>query len=138
LLFEHGEARGVLFVVVAGCLELERSPSSGGNLLPEALHPEALLPEAPPPQARHPEGERHRYGSASLLGGGPSLADALARQSARAVTPAVVLRVREEDVYDVMEDHFDLARSVLSFLASENERRLDEAERAPDPQKGRG
>lgn len=112
LLFERGEARGVLYVVVAGCLELEGNSASA-------------------------EGGRHRYGSASLLGGGPCFADALARQSARAVTPAVVLRVREEDFYDVMEDHFDLARSVLSFLASENERRLDEAERRPNVQQRR-
>jgi CRP-like cAMP-binding protein len=112
LLFERGEARGVLFVVVAGCLELDGSSPSA-------------------------EGGRHRYGAASLLGGGPSFAEALARQSARAVTPAVVLRVREEDFYDVMEDHFDLARSVLSFLASETERRLDEAERGPNGQQRR-
>jgi len=49
----------------------------------------------------------------------------------------VVLRLREEDFYDVMEDHFDLARSALSYLASENERRLDEAERGPNVQQSR-
>ncbi|HEU4580390.1 MAG TPA: cyclic nucleotide-binding domain-containing protein [Polyangiaceae bacterium] len=112
LLFERGEARGVLFVTVAGCLELQGSEQGSG---------------APRP------GTAHRYGSASLLGGGPAFADALSRHSARALTPAVVLRIREEDFYDVMEDHFDLARSVLSYLASENERRLAEAERAPGP-----
>lgn len=122
LLFERGEARGVLFVVVAGCLELESSSLSGG---------------VPDSESLRPAGARHRYGSASLLGGGPSFSDALARQSARALTPAVVLRMREEDFYDVMEDHFDLARSVLGFLASENERRLDEAERGPDGQQRR-
>ena len=114
LLFERGEARGVLFVVVAGCLELECSYANGD-------HSRA----------------RHRYGSASLLGGAPSFGDALARQSARALTPAVVLRLREEDFYDVMEDHFDLARSALSYLASENERRLDEAEPGPNVQQSR-
>jgi CRP-like cAMP-binding protein len=126
LLFERGEASGVLFVIVAGCLELDCRSANGSTFQPEVLHAEALQPGAP-----HAAGGRHRYGSASLLGGGPSFADALARQSARALTPAVVLRVREEDFYDVMEDHFDLARSALSFLASENERRLDEAERGP-------
>jgi hypothetical protein len=30
----------------------------------------------------------------------------------------------------VMEDHFELARSVLSYQASENERALDDAEQA--------
>jgi CRP-like cAMP-binding protein len=110
LLFERGEARGVLFVVVAGCLELQGS-------------------ELGAPQAG---GARHRYGSASLLGGGPAFGDALTRHGARALTPAVVLRIREEDFYDVMEDHFDLARSVLSYLAFENERRLSEAEPGPN------
>ena len=114
LLFERGEARGVLFVVVAGCLELERNSSREGS----------------PPA----DGALLRYGAASLLGGAPSFAEGLARQRARALTPAVVLRIREEDFYDVMEDHFDLARSVLSFLAGENERRLDEAERGPKVQ----
>jgi CRP-like cAMP-binding protein len=101
LLFERRQTRAVLYVVVAGCLELERS-----------------------------DGERERFGAASLLGGGASLGDALIRQSARALTAAVVLRIREEDLYDVMEDHFELARSLLGYLASEHERRLEDVERA--------
>jgi CRP-like cAMP-binding protein len=100
-LFERGEARAVLFVVVAGCLELERA-----------------------------DGQRERFGAASLLGGGAAFGDALVRQSARALTSAVVLRIREEDFYDVMEDHFELARSLLAYLASEQERRLEEREAA--------
>ena len=101
LLFARGEARAVLFVVVAGCLELERA-----------------------------DGQRERFGAASLLGGGAAFADALVRQSARSLTSAVLLRIREEDFYDVMEDHFELARSVLAYLASEHERRLEDAELA--------
>jgi CRP-like cAMP-binding protein len=117
LLFERGGSRGLLFVVAAGCLELEWS--TAGVTTPQLA------------------AARHRYSSASLLGGGPSFAGALARNSARALTAAVLLRVREEDFYDVMEDHFDLARSVLSFLAAENERRLDAAERGPSSQQHR-
>jgi hypothetical protein len=30
----------------------------------------------------------------------------------------------------VMEDHFELARSVLGYLSAENERRLDDVEQA--------
>ena len=100
-LFERGEARAVLYVLVAGCLELE-----------------------------YADGEHQRFGGASLLAGGAAFGAALSRQTARALTPAVVLRIREEDFYDVMEDHFELARSVMSYQASEHERWL-ELERAP-------
>lgn len=101
VLFEPGEARGVLFVVVAGCLELTLA-----------------------------SGERERYASASLLGGGPALCSALLRLSARALSPAVLLRIREEDLYDVMEDHFELARSIMRYLATEHEEALDAADEA--------
>lgn len=101
VLFQPGEARGVLFVVVAGCLELTRA-----------------------------DGGKERYASASLLGGGAALCAALARQSACALSPAVVLRLREEDLYDVMEDHFELARSVMRYLATEQEEALEAAEAA--------
>jgi len=36
--------------------------------------------------------------------------------------------IREEDLFDVMEDHFDVARSVLAFTAAERERLLLEIE----------
>jgi CRP-like cAMP-binding protein len=102
-LFEAGEARGVLYVVVAGCLELGRAEPG------------------------------ERFGAASLLGGGAAFGEALSRQRAAALTSAVVLRLREEDLYDVMEDHFELARSVMGYLASEHERRLEERERSATP-----
>jgi CRP-like cAMP-binding protein len=101
VLFELGEARQVFFVVVAGSIELER-PGLGHTC----------------------------FRAASLLGGGASFAGSLARQRARAVTPAVVLRLREEDFYDVMEDHFELSRSVMSYIAGEHERRLEAVEQA--------
>ncbi|HKO89608.1 MAG TPA: cyclic nucleotide-binding domain-containing protein, partial [Polyangiaceae bacterium] len=101
LLFELGEAKQVFYVVVAGSVELEW-PGLG----------------------------RACFRAASLLGGGGAFADGLARQRARATTAAVVLRVREEDFYDVMEDHFELARSVLSYLAGEHDRRLIALEEA--------
>jgi CRP-like cAMP-binding protein len=64
------------------------------------------------------------------VGGGAALGDCLLRQSARALTPAVVLRIREEDLYDVMEDHFELARSVMRYLSTEHEQQLEAAEAA--------
>ncbi|MEY2934127.1 MAG: hypothetical protein RL033_4876 [Pseudomonadota bacterium] len=104
VLFQQGEARGVLYVVVAGCLELIRA-----------------------------DGALERYASATLVGGGAALGDGLLRQSARALTPAVVLRLREEDLYDVMEDHFELARSVMRYLSTEHEQQLEAAEAAQTP-----
>jgi CRP-like cAMP-binding protein len=101
VLFQPGEARGVLYVVVAGCLELTRA-----------------------------DGALERYASATLVGGGAALGDCLLRQSVRALTPAVVLRIREEDLYDVMEDHFELARSVMRYLSTEHEQQLEAAEAA--------
>ena len=101
VLFELGETQHVFYVVVAGDIELER-PGLG----------------------------RACFRAASLLGGGAAFAGSLLRQRARAVTASVVLRLREEDFYDVMEDHFELARSVLSYIAGEHERRLDAIEQA--------
>lgn len=99
VLFQPGDARGVLFVVAAGCLELTRA-----------------------------DGGQERYASASLLGGGAALCAALVRQSARSLSPAVVLRIREEDLHDVMEDHFELARSIMRYLSTEHEEALEAAE----------
>ena len=44
--------------------------------------------------------------------------------SAHAVTDAVLLRIRVEDWFDVMEDHFNVARSAIRFIATERERML--------------
>jgi CRP-like cAMP-binding protein len=101
-LFEVGAARGVLYVVVAGQIDVQGS-------------------DAP---------VHARFGEASLLAAGAAFGDALSRMRAWAVTDAVLLRIREEDFYDVMEDHFELARSVLGYLSAENERRLEDVEEA--------
>ena len=57
---------------------------------------------------------------------------------ARALTDSVVLRIREEDWFDVMEDHFDVARSAFRYMATERGRVMlagttREAERASEP-----
>lgn len=41
---------------------------------------------------------------------------------ARALTPGLLLRLRKDDFYDVMEDHADLARALLAYGASERVR----------------
>jgi CRP-like cAMP-binding protein len=61
------------------------------------------------------------HGLAPLMEGGPPI-------TARAVEPTRVVRLRDEDLFDVMEDHFDVARSMMGFLAMERERLLFEIE----------
>jgi CRP-like cAMP-binding protein len=100
-LFRAGEVTGVFFVVARGCIELERS--------------------APPGRAR--------FGPAAIVGGIPALGDAERIYSARAVQSSVLLCFRESDFFDIMEDHFDLARSVLAFIADQRVAMVDEIER---------
>ncbi|HET9959251.1 MAG TPA: cyclic nucleotide-binding domain-containing protein [Polyangiaceae bacterium] len=60
----------------------------------------------------------------ALLGGPAALSGAPTVYSARAVTPARLLRVHEQDYYDQIEEHVRLARSTLSYLVAEFERVL--------------
>jgi CRP-like cAMP-binding protein len=100
-LFRTGEVTGVFFVVARGCVELERS--------------------TPPGSAR--------FGPAAIVGGVPALGDSERLYSARALQDSVLLRFREADFFDVMEDHFELARSVLAFTADQRVAIVDEIER---------
>jgi CRP-like cAMP-binding protein len=103
-LFRAGEVRAVFYVVVSGCIELRRE---------------------------HPPGVA-RFGPATLVGGVPAIGDAERLYSAHALRDSVLLCFREVDFFDVMEDHFELARCVLAFIASERVRVVDELEaRAP-------
>jgi CRP-like cAMP-binding protein len=101
MLFRAGEVTGVFFVVARGCVELERSD--------------------PPGLAR--------FGPAAIVGGIPALGDAERIYSARAVGDSVLLCFRESDFFDVLEDHFELARSVLAFIADQRVAIVDEIER---------
>ncbi|MET0413085.1 MAG: cyclic nucleotide-binding domain-containing protein [Polyangiaceae bacterium] len=93
-LFERSTTRGSFCVVACGTIELERA---------------------------EPHGVAH-FGPGSLVGGATALADIERDEQARALSDSVVLRVRLEEFFDVMEDHFDLARSVFAYLAEERER----------------
>jgi CRP-like cAMP-binding protein len=103
-LFRAGEVTGVFFVVARGCIELERSAPPGGA----------------------------RFGPAAIVGGIPALGDAERMYSARAVRDSVLLCFRESDFFDIMEDHFELARSVLAFIADQHVAIVDEIERRAD------
>lgn len=98
LMFRAGESYGALFVVAHGAIELE-------NKLPRRLL---------------------RFGPGSLLLGATAFGEVQHAYSARALAESVVLRLRIEDVFDVMEDHFDLARSVFADLAALRERVMNE------------
>lgn len=96
-LFEPGAGRGSFCVVACGTIEVERSQPHGVSY----------------------------FGPGALVGDAPALADIERDESARAVSESVVLRVRLEEFFDVMEDHFDLARSVFAYLAAERERAMN-------------
>lgn len=81
---------------------------------------------------------RARFGPRALVCGYGALGDAEDHYNARAVVPSLVFSVREEDFFDLLELHFDMARSVLTGMALERERLLRirglrEAAPAPQP-----
>jgi CRP-like cAMP-binding protein len=94
LALRPGGKNGVLLIVARGVVELERV--------------------APPMTAR--------FGPRSIAGGIASLQEDLRGAKFRAVTPALLLRLRVEHMIDVMEDHFDLTRSLLRHASLERER----------------
>lgn len=101
LLFSPGQIKGVFFVVARGLVELERAEPH----------------------------IRARFASAAIVGGSAALGDAERFYTARALQDSVLLRIEEEDFFDIMEDHFDLARSVTGYIAAQRESVLDEIER---------
>jgi CRP-like cAMP-binding protein len=100
-LFRAGEVTGVFFVVAKGTIELENENTK----------------------------RRYRFGPGSIVGGSAAFGDVERLYTARARCDSVLLRLREEAFFDVMEDHFDLARSVLGYIAGEREQVVEELER---------
>ncbi len=62
---------------------------------------------------------RAAFGRGSLVGGAAAVGALRQAFTARAVEGAVVLRVRKDDVFDVMEDHFELSRALLGEINAE-------------------
>jgi CRP-like cAMP-binding protein len=89
-----GSKQGCILVVARGVVELER--------------------DAPEFSAR--------FGPRSIVGGIAAFGEDLRSAKFRALTPALLLRIRDEDVIDVMEDHFDLTRALLRHSNLERER----------------
>lgn len=89
-----GKKNGALLIIARGVVELER--------------------EDPPLSAR--------FGPRTIAGGFAWFNEDMIGMKFRALTPALLLRLRNEDLIDVMEDHFDLSRSLMRFTALERER----------------
>ena len=90
-LFREGDPCDTLDAVVGGLLEIER---------------------AEPPL-------RAAFGPGSLVGGAATIAVQRAAFTARAAEASLVLRMRKDDVFDVMEDHFALTRAILASVNDE-------------------
>lgn len=100
-LFQRGEAAGKFFFVAEGVIEASR--------------------ESPALVAR--------FGRGDLVCGYGALGKADDQYVAVARSPALAFAFNEEDFFDVMEEHFDLTRSVLAGIASEYTRLVVERER---------
>jgi CRP-like cAMP-binding protein len=94
ILFKQGDPTRDLWIVASGTMELER--------------------ESPRIRAR--------FGDGSLLMDTLAYGDVDRPYTARAIEPTVALLLRREDFFDVLEDHFELVRAVLSSCVATRER----------------
>ena len=63
-----------------------------------------------------------KFGVHRLLGGYAGLGQESWPLTMTALEPSHVIAISYEELFDVMEDHFDVVRSVSAFLAAERER----------------
>jgi CRP-like cAMP-binding protein len=66
-----------------------------------------------------------RFGPRQVVGGAICLGDADAEWGARATAPTRLLSLRNEDWFDGMEEHVDLATASMAWLSLERERLFD-------------
>lgn len=92
-LYAQGDASPAIFVIVRGALEIERDEPA----------------------------IRASFGPGSLLAGLGSLGYLEQPYSARALAPSLMLKVDKEDLFDLLEIHFDMVRSVLAIMGRERE-----------------
>jgi len=90
-LYREGEACETLDAVLGGVVEIERVD--------------------PPIRAA--------FGPGSLVGGSAAIGTPESPFTARAREASLLLRLRKDDVLDVMEDHFALTRSIMSSVNAE-------------------
>lgn len=70
-----------------------------------------------------------RYGEGDVVLGSACFCSALGEYAVRAIEDSVVLKLRQEVIDDVAEDHFDVVRSILRGMAIDRERAMDERAR---------
>ncbi|MBL8743219.1 MAG: cyclic nucleotide-binding domain-containing protein [Myxococcales bacterium] len=75
--------------------------------------------------ARQNPDVRARFGPRSVVGGAVCLGDPTAEWSGRATQPTRLLSLWNEDWFDEMEEHVDLARAGMAWLSLERERLFD-------------
>jgi len=92
ILFEQGNDGEDFFVVAAGLIELS-----------------------------HGSGLRFMHDAGDVVGGPAPFCNALSSYAAVAKAPSIVLRIPQQEFYDLAEEHGRLVRGALSFLASELE-----------------
>jgi CRP-like cAMP-binding protein len=114
--FEGADAVGAYYVVAAGEVQATRAGS---------------------------EPMSARFGAFTLVCAAASMAGELGLYSARATAPTIVMRLRTEDIFEVMEEHFDLVRATFMMLSGERERLLEKRVRrgptpGPSPRDGAG
>ena len=91
-LFEVGNTGEDFFVVAAGLIELS-----------------------------HGSGLHFTHDTGDVVGGPAAFSNALPSYAATAITPAIVLRIPQQEFYDQAEEHGRLLRGTLAFLALELE-----------------
>jgi CRP-like cAMP-binding protein len=95
-LFARGEVQRTLYVVARGLIELRREDECVA-----------------------------RCGPLTLVGAAAALSDELGAYSASALEPSLILRITAEDYYDQAEEHPQLTRAALAYLAIERERLME-------------
>lgn len=96
MVFAEGEAKGTLYVVASGMIEL-----------------------------RLGSGREVRVGPLGVLNAAAALSGQLGQYSARAAAASVLLEIQNDDYYDQSEEHPELTRAAMASLASERERLMD-------------
>jgi CRP-like cAMP-binding protein len=127
VLFRAGEPADVVWMVARGTLALEPPDVAPPERVAKGTAPVPAVTgpvEGLPVELRPGAARVHRLlsGPGDLAEHNASFAGGARRFTATALSETVVLGIDREALHDRMEEHFDLVRSVLAFLAGEQDR----------------